>query len=69
MYHETYHPVSAETLDYTLKNKGWTQDDKIKIIEAVEQANKNHIRRFRVDLAEHKFVEFDNGLLINGSME
>lgn len=69
MYHETYHPVSAETLNYTLGNKGWTPKDRETIIEEVATANQKQLRRFRISLGEHKFVEFDNGLLINGSME
>jgi ribosomal protein L28 len=69
VYHETYHPVSAATLDYTLKNKGWSEADKKKIIDGVSEANQQQKRRFRIDLSEHKFVEFDNGLLVNGSME
>ena len=69
MYHESYHPVSAATQEYTLSNKGWTPRDKELIIQGIFDANQKQLRRFRIDLSEHKFVEFDNGLLINGSME
>ena len=69
MYHETYHPVSQETLQYTLQNKGWSPKDRETIIREVERANQQKLRRFRIELGEHRFVEFDNGLLINGSME
>lgn len=62
MYHETYHPVSPETLKYVIENKSYSEEERNFIVAEVTKANNAEIRNFKVILPSGEFVEFQNGI-------
>jgi len=66
MYHEDYHPISKSALEFMLNNKSYSQEERELIVAGVEKANKEMIRKVRIDLPSGEFVEFDNGIPIGG---
>lgn len=66
MYHETYHPVNAETLRFALDNKSYSEEERAFIAEEVAKANAGKVRNFKVILPSGEFLEFRNGIFIGG---
>jgi hypothetical protein len=69
MYHETFHPVSDDTLKWALENKSFNQEERDFIAGEVAKANAACIREFKVTLPSGEYVEFQNGILIGGEAQ